>query len=232
MRFLIILFLFLLTPVVVNAQNVSSPSVDKGAWEFNNFAVFAENDRDNDVFEQKTRIEYGVTDRLALTFSGEFEQVEGNSVEFENTEYRLVYMLTEDGAPINVAMRVLYDLDHSGDADSIGAELLFGQKFDKWRHLFNIDTAHEVGEKRESGLELDLAWGTYYSFDKFRLGGEYYVDFGNLRELSGYSEQAHQVGGSIKFDLISPVSLEFAYFAGISRGADDHVFKNEIEFEF
>ena len=194
--------------------------------------MFAENDDDDDVFEQKSRIEYGVTDRLALTFSGEFEQVEGNSIELENTEYRLIYMLTQEGAPINAAMRVLYDWDHVGDADSVGAELLLGQRFGQWRHLLNIDTAHEVGEKSESGLELDLAWGTYYSFDKFRLGGEYYVDFGNLRELSGYSEQAHQIGGSIKFDLIDPVALEFAYFTGISRGADDHVFKNEIEFEF
>jgi hypothetical protein len=238
MKFITIMLLFVFLPVQAMAQNVSSPSIKKGVWGFNNQMTYALNDDDRDVFEQKTRLGYGVTDRLAFTYAAEFEQKEGGSIEFENSEFRAIIGLTGDDTLINATARVLYDLDHIGDSDSVGAELLLGQRFGKWRHLFNIDTSHEVGEKSESGLELDLAWGSYYSFENFRLGGEYYVDFGSVKETQRYSNQAHQIGVSVKFDaglIAQPfenIDLEFAYFQGVSRGADDNVFKNEIEFKF
>lgn len=238
--FFLVLFL---CPIITNqaqAQNVSSPSLSApGEWEFNNAAFYAVNDGDDaDVFEQKTRVEYGVYDWLALTYAAEFEQIEDNSIEFENSEVRAIIRLTGEGAPVNAAMRLVYDHDHIGDSNSVGAELLLGQRFGQWRHLLNIDTAHDVGEKSEDGVELDFAWGSYYSFENFRLGAEYYWDLGNLQDHQTYSDQAHQIGGSIKFNAghiakaLEPIDLEFAYFTGISRGADDHVFKNEIEFEF
>lgn len=239
MKILTLFLLFMFIPMSVQAQNVSSPSLsDVGQWEFNNAAVYALNDDDEDVFEQKTRIQYGALDWLSLTYAAEFEQVEGSSVEFENSEFRAIIGLTGEGAPINAAARVLYDLDHVGDSDSVGAELLLGQKFGKWRHLLNIDTSLDVGEKSDDGVELDFAWGTYYSFEDFRLGAEYYWDLGNLQDHQTYSDQAHQVGASVKFNAgliaqpLDVIDLEFAYFTGLSRGADDHVFKNEIEFEF
>ena len=235
--FIIALSLLLLSPKLVQAQNVSSPSVDKGVWEFNNTATYeANDDGDTDTFKQKTRIEYGITDKLAFTLSGETEQQEGETFEYDETEFRLVYMLTSEGAPINAAIRVPYDLNHSGDADTIGLELLLGQRFGKWRHLLNIDTQHDIGEKSESGVELDFAWGSYYSFDKFRLGAEYFWDLDRLKDTQRYSTQKHQVGVSTKFDIGKvfnrDVALEFAYYHGISRAADDSTFKNEIEFEF
>lgn len=232
--------LILMMPMsMAQAQNVSSPSLnDEGAWGFNNAAFYAVNDHDDDVFEQKTRVGYGVTDWLTFTYAAEFEQVEGNAIEFENSEVRAIIGLTREGAPLNAAARLVYDHDHVGDSNSVGAELLLGQRVGQWRHLLNIDSAHDVGEKSEDGVELDFAWGSYYSFENFRLGAEYYWDLGNVQDHQTYSHQAHQVGGSIKFNAghiaksLSPIDLEFAYFAGISRGADDHAFKNEIEFEF
>ena len=218
------------------AQNVSSPSVDEGAWEFNNNSTFAINRDGRDEYKQKSRIEYGLTDRLAATFSAEFKQQDRESIELEETEYRLIYKLTGDDAPINAATRLLYDLNHGGDADTVGLELLLGQKFGQWRHLLNIDTQHDVGEKSTSGVELDFAWASYYQFENFRVGGEYFWDLGNVKDNQRYSSQAHQIGASTKFNVGSvagkDIALEFAYYHGISRAADDHVFKNEIEFEF
>lgn len=237
---LIALFSVVFIPITAFAQNVSSPSLSApGEWEFNNAAFYAVNEDDNeDVFEQKTRVEYGALDWLSLTYAAEFEQVEGNSVEFENSEVRAIISLTDEDAPINAATRLVYDHDHIGDSNSVGVEFLLGQRFGQWRHLLNIDTAHDVGEKSEDGVELDFAWGSYYSFDDFRLGAEYYWDLGNLQDHQTYSDQAHQIGGSVKFSTgmiakpLENIDLEFAYFRGISRGADDNVFKNEIEFEF
>lgn len=230
-------FCLCVASVSAKAQNVSSPSVKKGVWGFNNAATYAVDDKDDaDAFKQKTRMSYGVTDKLAFSIAGEVKKNEGESTDYDETELRLIYKLTDDGAPINAAIRVPYDINHNGDSDTIGAELLLGQKFVKWRHIFNIDTQHDIGEKSKGGLELDLAWGSYFQFDKFRLGGEYYVDFGKLKDNQRYSSQEHQVGPTVKFKagrlLDTDIKLEFAYFRGISRSADDNVFKNEIEFEF
>ncbi len=231
-------FILIATSSFAMAQNVSSPSVKQGVWGFNNAATYAVDDNDDaeNQFKQKTRMSYGVTDKLALSLAGELKQNKGNSTEYEETEFRVIYKLTGDDAAINAATRILYDLNHVSGTDTVGAELLLGQKFGKWRHLFNIDTQHDVGADSEDGVELDLAWGSYYQFDKVRVGGEYYVDFGRLKDHQTYSNQEHQIGSSVKFKagriLDTDIKLEFAYFRGISRSADDNVFKNEIEFAF
>ena len=48
---------------------------------FNNQVIYAVNNGDDaNMFEQKTRIEYSLTDWFALTYAAEFEQIEGNSL--------------------------------------------------------------------------------------------------------------------------------------------------------
>lgn len=122
-----------------------------------------------------------------------------------------------------------------GDADEVGAKLIFEKNINQWRHRANLDFGHEVGEKKRSGLSAGLAWGTYYNFDQFQLGGEYYADFGNLRDDLDYDEQEHHIGPVVGFDIPvagREVETKIGYLAGVSNASNDHIIKYEFELEF
>jgi hypothetical protein len=73
-------------------------------------------------------------------------------------------------------------------------------------------------------------WKTPYSF---KAGFEYYGEFGELSDTPDYSEQSHQIGPVIAFDVANTgVEAKLGYLAGISRGAFDSAVKWELEYEF
>ena len=216
------------------AQNVSSPSIKEGKLVLNNRIVFSEKDG-NHKWDMKNRFQYGVSDRWALTFAGEFEKQEDQSAKMDKVEFRAMYLMTDKMSFAETALRGVYDVGLIGNSDSVGLEFIGRKKVDKWSYLFNLDTAHDVGENANDGVDLDLAFAAYHSFGDFRLGGEYYWDFGNLKNNNGYSEQSHQLGPAIVFDppfLGEGVKMEAAYFAGISDAAKDHTLKYELDITF
>jgi len=240
MRYLILIISMLFMSVnTAQAQNVSSPSIDAGKLSMNNRVVFSERDGDGS-WDFKPRFEYGLNDRWAITWAGEFEKQDGSAADMDKAEFRAMYLLTDENAFAETALRGVYDIHLSGEADSLGLEYIARKKMGDWRYQFNLDTAHEVGEKAESGLEMDLAFGAYKSFDGFRIGPEYYVDFGRIKDMSGYSDQEHQFGPAIVFDVpvmaqlmgVEEVKMEAAYFAGISHAAEDHTIKYELDIAF
>ncbi|NCO02842.1 MAG: transporter [Alphaproteobacteria bacterium] len=234
MKYLISFILLVVMTGPAQAQNVSSPSISKGKLELNNRLVYRQ-DNNEQSWDMKNRFEYGVTERFAVTFAGEFEKDDGNSAEIDKAEFRAMYLLTDKNDWMETAIRGVYDVDLLGDADSVGLELLGRKKSEKFTYQFNIDTAHDVGDKAEDGVELDFAFGLYRDYDGFRVGPEYYWDLGRVKDNNGFSEQAHQFGPAIVFDvpaLGEGVQMELAYFRGISDAAQDNTFKYELDIEF
>lgn len=234
MKFILSITMLIALTGAAAAQNVSSPSISKGKLEMNNRVVFKQDGNDHD-WDMKNRFEYGVTDRFSVTFAGEFEKDDSKSAEMDKLEFRGMYLMTDDNAFVETALRGVYDMHLLGEADSVGLEFIARRKAENFRYQFNLDTAHEVGDGAEDGIEMDFAFGVYREFDGFRVGPEYYWDLGRLKDNNSYSEQSHQFGPAIVFDvpaLGEGISMELAYFRGISDAAQDNTLKYELDIEF
>ena len=221
-------------PALAVSKKLRSPSVSKGVWEVENFGT-VESSNGQVKWKNVTELEYGITDRLKVEIYAKTEKEEGGSLEYEETEFELTYEVTGDEYPIQSAVQGAYEINHLGDSDKIETKLLLQHKSGMWKHRLNVGLDHEVGEKSTSGIEAGLAWGTYYSFDKVKVGGEYYADFGRLKDDLTYDEQEHHIGPVIGFDVpvgTQEVEVKFGYLAGISSAASDSVFKYEFEIEF
>ena len=132
-------------------------------------------------------------------------------------------------------LELKYEYNHSGSNDKVGATLILGKKYGKWKHAIEPELYHEVGEDKTSGLGSKLEMNTVYSFDKFSLGYAYEGDFGRFKDHLDYSDQDHAIGPKVGFSV--PVSgqkigLSFTYKTAISRAAADHEFIYQIKTKF
>lgn len=226
----------LILPSAVNAasKSVSSPNIvenmqieNKGSYQFD--------DDQNSRWQNKTEFDYGLTDRIELTLEGEIEKRENESVEYKATAFKAKYKLTGDEYYLKSAIQVGYGINHLGDADDVGVKLNVQKTYGQWDQRANFDFGHEVGEGSESGIDAALKLGSYYKFDGYKLGGEYYADFGRLKDLSGFEDQEHHIGPVVAFDIPvaqTVIGAKLGYLAGLSDASADHVIKYELEYEF
>jgi hypothetical protein len=106
-------------------------------------------------------------------------------------------------------------------------------------HRFNLILEREVGSKSNDETEWGIAWASMWDMDyhfnagDFEAGFEYYAEFGELGDEGRYSEQKHQIGPVVEFDLPgTEAEMKLGYLAGISRAAFDSTVKWELEWEF
>ena len=86
--------------------------------------------------------------------------------------------------------------------------------------------AHDVGEEADDGIGAEFRIQAMRKIsDTHSLGLEGFHDFGNLTDLSGYSDQSHQIGPVVKGKLPYNLKYEAGYRAGISDAAPDHNIK-------
>lgn len=224
-----------MTPVWA-AKTVSSSGVTKGNLQIENNGQFGFDDEDGgDSWEHGIDFEYGLTDRVMVELSGKVEKPEDEDAEYEATEIKVNYKMTGEESFLNTGFEVGYGMNHLGGADSVGFELRTQKKYGQWDQRFNIGTDHEVGEDSESGLSLDIEAGSYYDFGEYKLGLEYFADFGRLKDNLSYSEQDHLLGPVVNFSVPvmgKAVNTQLGYLAGISDAATDHNIKYVIEVNF
>lgn len=222
-------------PAYAVSKDISSPNVTEGQIAIKDKG-YIEMDKDKDSrWINKTTLEYGLTDRLQIAVDGEIEKKEDESVEYKKTKLKTKFKLTGDDYFLKSALQLSYAKNHLGDADEVEAKLIFQKTYGQWDQRANVQISHEVGDDKASGAEAALKLGSYYKMNGFKLGGEYIVDFGNLKEQDGYSNQEHHIGPVVGFDIPlgqSKIGTKIGYLAGISKASPDHVIKYELEYAF
>lgn len=235
---LIIVVLAAAPAALAGPGSVSSPGVEKGERAIESKTIL-EFDHNSDAYEleEELEIEYGISDRILAEIEAEFKKEQGKPAETDAVGVSIRYQLTDqDNTALASALNFSYGMSTAGEADSAGIELLLGHESGPYEVLANIETGYEIGDQARDGVSLDIAGGAYRSFAGWDLGIEYFGDFGNLRDLSGYQNQSHYIGPIVfsEVELPGETALEYGFgvYQGISRGAKDMAAKLELEFEF
>jgi hypothetical protein len=110
---------------------------------------------------------------------------------------------------------------------------------DAWDWRANVIAEIEAGESSEGGAALETRgqltratnWNALGS-DDWRFGLEAFSEYGNTRDIPGFDDQAHQIGPVLKAEWENGVYMQTAVRSGVTRGADDTMFKLFIGREF
>lgn len=236
-KFLIAAAVFVF-PAQAMAQTISSPYVTKGERAIENKGNYHWNGDDGqDGWKHALELKYGLTDWAAVSLESKFRNYESEDMEYEATELEAKFELT-DGVEkpyVDAALKVIYDISGTGGADTAEASLLLAKRYNNWQHGLELIAGKEVGDDAGDGVNLGLEAGTYYKFEGFKLGGEYYGDFGSTDEDSRYSEQSHRLGPVIGFDIPVggyEIETKIGYLHGISEAADDSTLKYQFDVGF
>lgn len=235
LRLLVVLiFLCIYTPAY--AQSISAiggASVNKGALSVELRTGFAtDNDPVSASQDERLRtrfhVDYGVTDHYAARIILKGDKRKGNTYEHEALEFENRFeVFSREDHGFDGGFRVNYALkDGDKKPDSLTVRLVEVVPLEKWELRFNQFFSHDIGQDSEGGFSFESRMQATYGFTKKLRGGmDSFNDFGRLKELSGYTEQAHSLGPVVKYKLGNGYGVETSYLAGISEAAADHSFK-------
>ena len=236
---------FGLSQKVYAGKHVYSPIVEKGEIEIETTGVYDfDHKKDkNAVQEYKNAIGYGVTDRWATEFYGEFEREpqedeEGNtklsSVKFTHLEWENRYQLTEQGKYwLDAGLYFAYEIPvRKKDPGEIEGKILLEKSTQNFMHTANIIFNKEVGGGATEETTAGFAWSSRYRLSEhLQPGFEYWVDFGEMRKHLPYDEQTHQVGPALYGRLTPHIKYDIGYLFGISQAAPEGELKWVLEYE-
>lgn len=228
-------FLF---PAVAMAQTISSPYVTKGKASIENKGNYHWNDDGGqDGWKHALELKYGLTDWMSVSVESKIKNYESENTEYDATELEAKFELTDgvEDTFVDAGLKLVYEISGTGGADTVETSLLFAKRYTQWQHGLELIVGKEVGDDAAHGVNLGLEAGSYYKFDGFKLGGEYYGDFGSTDDNDSYSEQSHKVGPVVGFDIPVggyEIETKLGYLHGISNGADDSTLKYQFEVAF
>lgn len=226
-------------------KQVYSPIVEKGELEIETTGVYDIDHRKekNAVQEYKNSIGYGVTDRWATEFYGEFERQpqedeDGNSklsrVKFTNIEWENRYQLTEQGKYwLDTGIYFAWEIPmREKNPGKVEGKILLEKATQNFTHMANLIIEKEVGGGSTEQTTAAVAWSSRYRLSEhFQPGVEYWADFGQVRSRLPYQEQNHQVGPAFYGHLTPHIKYDVGYLFGISRTAPQGELKWVLEYE-
>ena len=226
-------------------KHVYSPIVQKGEWEIETTGVYDLDHRKdkNVVQEYKNAIGYGVTDRWATEFYGEFERQskeDGNgntkpfSVKFTHLEWENRYQLTEQGQYwLDAGLYFAYEIPvREKDPGKIEGKILLEKSTQNFTHATNIIFNKEVGGGTTEETTAGVSWSSRYRLSKyFQPGFEYWIDFGQMNKHLPYDKQSHQVGPVFYGRLTKHIKYDVGYLFGMSDAAPKGELKWILEYE-
>jgi hypothetical protein len=217
---------------------VGSPKVSKGKTDVEARVGYSTDENgsgDDERLRSRVHIDHGFTEYYAARLVVAQDKRRGDSYEhdavtFENRFY--VAKAADLGFDFGVrASYTLKDGDKKPDAVTVGLYELVPFSWGEVRA--NQIFKHEVGEDSTSGLNAELRFQAVADVAAdHRLGVESFHNFGNLRYLSGYSDQQHTIGPVLKGSLAKDVKYETGYRVGVSKGAPDHNLKFIVNYSF
>jgi hypothetical protein len=209
-------------------------ALDKGQSSIKYEAEVASNNGKKD-WDHKVKVAHGVTSRFDVAVEGRIRDRNGQENEYDRTKLELTYLMTRPEHYMQAAIEGAYGYNHSGSSDQVSTTLKLKKQYNNWEHKIEPELYLEVGEDSQDGLGAVLEMVTAYSFPSFSVGYEYNGDFGKFADELDYSEQEHLIGPTVGFSfpvIGQKIGIDLTYMAGISRAADDHVFKYEMSTKF
>lgn len=227
-------------------KHVYSPIVQQGEIELETTGVYDfDHSKDkNALQEYKNAVGYGVTDRWATEFYGEFErQLRQNndgttsisSVKFTHLEWENRYQLTEQGQyGLDAGLYFAYEIPvRDKDPGKIEGKILLEKSLPQFTHTANIIFNKEVGGGTTQETDAGFSWSSRYRLsDRFQPGFEYWIDFGQIKKHLPFNEQSHQIGPAFYGRLTRHIKYDVGYLFGISHAAPTGELKWVIEYEF
>ncbi|MGE0753683.1 MAG: FTR1 family protein, partial [Alphaproteobacteria bacterium] len=219
------------------AYSVTSPHVEESIFEIELKNSFTrDEDGSKDRFHQHVLgIGYGFTNWWALEIEGELEKARGNGYEYTATEIENKFQFTEPGEYwLDWGAQLSYELKHENQsADKIEAKLLIEKDIGKWAHIANLVLEKQVGTYRSGSTEFEFAWETQYLWMRhLNPGFEYYGGWNEIKRTGNYDNQKHRIGPVLYGRLIEGFKYELGWLIGLSKAAEDHVIKLNVEYEF
>lgn len=211
--------------------SVGSPNVKKGKTDVAVRFGFSEADTDSsqdDRFRTRVQVDHGFTDFYAARLIVAQDDRKGDSYEHDSISFEnRFHILKKEQYGFDFGVRATYAYkDGDKKSDNVAFSLYERVPYQGWDLRFNQIFKHDIGEEAEDGVGAELRFQATKEFTPtIRAGLESFHDFGNLTELSGYSDQAHTFGPVFKIKLPYDISLETGYRAGVSKGAPNHSFK-------
>ena len=214
------------------SSSVGSPKVSEGRTKSElrfGYASADETSSQDDRFRFRQQIDHGFTDWYAARLVLQQDDRKGDN--FEHNSIRLsnrFHLLSAKTHGFDLGTRLEYTFaDGDKTPHSLGTGLYLLVPMNAYEIRVNQLFAHDVGENAEDGVEAEFRFQITRDLnDEHSFGVEGFHDFGNLTQLSGYSDQEHEIGPVFKGALpFGGLKYQTGYRAGISKGAADHNFK-------
>ncbi len=229
----------LTTPANASTTSViSSPVITKGKTSISARIGYSEaesSSSEDERLKSRIHIDHAFTDYYAARIVVSQDSPKGDSYEHDALRLENRFELfTADEYGFDLGTRLNYTFkDGDKGADALG--LQFYERFtkDEWELLVAQIFSHQVGGGSTDGVSAQLWTQVTKPYDSnHRIGVEAFHNFGNLRNLNGYSKQSHTIGPVLKGALFGDYTYETAYRTGISKGAPDHTFKFVVNTKF
>lgn len=206
------------------ANKVQSPYVEKGEWSLEHYGSYGfehEDSSDHYEYKSKTAIGYGITDWWKVELEGVLKNQPGDNTEYNATELVNEFQFWEEGEmAFDMGLYTAYEKHRdSRKADKLEAILAVAKKHNRSRHTANLIFEQEIGSDRTSDLELGLAWQSLWPVgEEIKAGFEYYGELGEVSDMQSYSEQSHQLGPVVEFEIPNvDAEVKLGYLMGVSR---------------
>lgn len=223
------------------ARKVRSPYVEKNKWELEHYGTYGfehGNSRGNYEYESKTTIGYGVTDWWKVEVEGSLQNQPGENTEYTATELVNKFQFWDEGElPFDMGLYTAYEKHRDSSLpDAIEAILIIAKDHGSSKHTANFVFEQAIGSDRPEGQgpEFGIAWSSMWEMEEdWAIGFEYYGEFGEIDDVPSYSQQGHQLGPVVEFEIPGyDAEVKLGYLAGISHDAYDSTLKWELEWEF
>ena len=221
-------------------QQIYGPHIEKGEAEIElkSHVDFDGNSSKNKKNKHKLALAYGFTDWWKQEILFEYEQEQGESLNYEAVEFESIFRLTPKGAYYaDLGLYFEYSLgDDAGKADKLKLGPIFQKSFGRTVITFNTLFRKEIGANQEKEVEFEYKWQARYRLMReFEFGLEAYGNPGEINDFNAVSAQNHQLGPVIygKLPLTNRTGFKYdlGLLFGLTSGSPDITLKWVIEYE-
>ncbi|MDX2073815.1 MAG: FTR1 family protein [Alphaproteobacteria bacterium] len=218
------------------AFEVRSPYVEEGMLEIEtkNRVDFDSRSSEDGFRQHVIGVGYGFTSWWGAELEGEWEKEPNDGYRYKATEVENTFQFTDQGEYfVDVGAKASYEFSHPpGAADKLEAVLLLEKTFGRTAHTINLGVEKEVGDNRSESTEGNVSYKLEYAYlPYFNPGFEYYSDVGELKHTGNFSDQKHRFGPALYGKALG-IKYDLGWLFGLSKAAEDHVFKLNLEYEF
>lgn len=219
-------------------KGITSPYVEKGKYTVSTDGYFTFDDDDNrdGKFRERFTLDGGVTDNLGFRIRTTFDKPSDGITEYSMLELGGKYMFAQKNEwPIDVALssNVRLRADHGAPTD-IDTRLILSKNIGNWSNTVNLRAIQQVGENGTGGPEAQfLHQLTYKINDSFKVGTEFYGEFGELSKIDESNGKKNYFGPILHFTCpTTHVKSEVGYLFGMTEAAEDAMITWKISYTF